>query len=521
MVTGAGLEYGGPMDTARAVLCLAACGALVGASCKEQPEQPAVPHDAMRMRRFFQPPPGEVRAVPPHAIHADGVGPYMLGTSLRDVLGMLSRGPRVTLVQIDGVVDYSLVRAESGALIIGVEPLGAVAFVSVLDDEIARTESGIGVGTTSAELSQALGPALTAPDLAMSPGMAAFASLPNVRFLLDQPGGQVAAVVVRRARVAGRGMAHAVVPEVVPVVVPAVVPTGVPGVLPAGVPAPGSAAAPEAAPQAVPGQLDGAQDAGVRGADPAVTCLQGGELAGRVEEIARAAEVLRAEAESSLRFGCFSAGAAEALVHAGDRVVVVGSTPGAEAGPLRRLAVHSALGVAFAAPLDVDGDGRSEVAVVKEAKTEGETESERRVEVELLRLEGARFAPVAAGAVYRLSERSAAWVGASLGGIELLVELRAFAGDVLVSGLYAHRGPDGLDTVAPLLPAVIEVRRKRSGTAGVVPEAAAGRPRPGARPGPDGAGVSPGSGERGHGDVPAPAPGGAQATPQHDAGPQP
>ena len=209
MATGAGLEYGEPMNAFGAALSLAVWAALVGAACKEQQQPPPVPEDAMRMRRFFQPPPGEVRAVPPHAIHADGVGPYVMGRSLRDVLGMLSRGPRVMLVQIDGVVDYSLVRAESGALIIGVEPLGGVVFVSVLDAETARTESGIGVGTDSAELAELLGPPLTGPDLAMPSGMVGFASLPNVRFLLDEPGGRVAAVVVRRPRTVAPGVAGA------------------------------------------------------------------------------------------------------------------------------------------------------------------------------------------------------------------------------------------------------------------------------------------------------------------------
>ncbi|HWN72025.1 MAG TPA: hypothetical protein VNM90_30505, partial [Haliangium sp.] len=317
----------------------------------------------------------------------------------------------------------------------------------------------------------------------------------------------------------------AVVPEVVPVVVPTV-PVGAP-TAPAGAPASPPGAAPSAVPAAVPqgaaGATAGDQDAGPRPTGAAPACLQGGALAGRVEEIARAAEVMRAEAEASLRFGCFSGAEPEALVYAGDRVIAVGSTPGAEPGPLRRLAVHSASGISFAAPLDVDGDGRSEVAVVEQVgprggpdgvpdgESGGATSGERHVEVEILRLEGARFTPVAAGAVYRLSERSAAWVGASLGGIELLIELRALGGDVLVGGLYVHRGPDGLDTVAPLLPAVVEVRRKRPGAAGAVTEAATGRPRPGTRPDADGA----------RGDVPPHAPGRPLAQPQPDAGPPP
>jgi hypothetical protein len=219
------------------------------------------------------------------------------------------------------------------------------------------------------------------------------------------------------------------------------------------------------------------RDAGMSAAGAAVACPPGDALAGRVEEIARAAEVMRAEVEATLSLGCFSGATVEALVHTGDRVIAVGAGPGPEPGALRRLAVHGTLGISFAAPLDVDGDGRSEIAVVEQAESEGE----RQVKVEILRLENNRFTPLAGGEMYRLSERSAAWVGAHLPEIELLVELRAVAGDVLVSGLYVHRGPAGLDTVAPLVPTVIELRRKRPGAAA---EAVVARPRPGLRPEP-------------------------------------
>lgn len=465
------------MDSSRALLGVAVWAALVGAGACKEPETPeAVPYDAGRRRRLFQPPAGEVRAVPPHAIHASGVGPYVLGRSLRDVLGMLSRGPRVMLMQIDGVVDYSLVRAESDSLIIGVEPLGGVAFVSVLDAETARTESGIGVGTGSAQLAEALGPPLAAPALALPPRIVAFASLPNVRFLLDEPGGRVAAVVVRGAQD----------PDVDVAVAAPVEP----------------------------------RDASAGSAGAGTGCLDGGDLVGHMDEIVRAAELTRPEVDASLRFGCFSAAVPEALVHTGGRVVAVGRAAGTEPAAVRRLAVYPAANIVFAAPLDVDRDGRSEVAVVKQREAGGE----RRVEVEILRLDGSRFVPVAAVEAYRLSERNTAWVGAQLREIELLVEIQAVAGNVVVSGLYVHHGQTGLETVAPLVPTTVEVRRKKPGPAGPAAEAPAARPRGGAlRPDPGGAGAVealPANGEPGD-EHPGATPGAAHV-PQHhpdDAGP--
>ena len=452
------------MDSSRALLGVAAWAVLLGAGACKEPQTPeavpAVPYDAGRRRRLFQPPAGEVRAVPPHAIHANGVGPYALGTSLRDVLGMLSRGPRVMLMQIDGVVDYSLVRAESDSLIIGVEPLGGVAFVSVLDAETARTESGIGVGTGSPQLAEALGPALADPELVLPPRIAGFASLPNVRFLLDEPGGRVAAVVVRGAQELGDTVDDAGAAPVEP------------------------------------------RDAGTAPTVVGAACSDGGDLVGHMDEIVRAAEVTRAEVDASLRFGCFSGLAPavpEALVYTADRVVAVGSTAGSEPVAVRRLAVHLAAGIAFAAPLDLDADGRSEVAVVKQREAQGE----RRVEVEILRLDGGRFVPVAAAEVYQLSERNTAWVGAQLSEIEILVELQAVAGDVVVSGLYVHHGQTGLDTVAPLVSTIIEVRRKRPGPASPASppaETSPTRPRGGAaRPGSAGpAAGAPARSEAGH-----------------------
>ncbi|MCG8425663.1 MAG: hypothetical protein MJE77_47900, partial [Proteobacteria bacterium] len=159
---------------------------LVGPGCGER-TQPEPAYDASRPRRVFEPPSGEVRALPPHAIQAERIGPYIVGMPLKDTLDLLPHGPRVVLVEIDGVIDYSLVRAESGSLIIGVQPPFGVSFLTVLDPEIARTEAQVGVGSTESELRRAMGKELAWPGLAMDPRLVGFELLPDVRFAFDRP----------------------------------------------------------------------------------------------------------------------------------------------------------------------------------------------------------------------------------------------------------------------------------------------------------------------------------------------
>lgn len=167
-------------------------GAVLVLGCKDAKKPARVADDASLSGRQFRPPTGKVRAVPPHDIHAQGVGPYRLGEPLQDVLGLLPHGPRVELMQIEGLADYRLVRAERDALVIGVGRRGGVLFVSVLDPEIARTESGVGVGTSVEELSAALGP-LADPG-GRDPHLVEFVALPETRFVVRA--GEVTAAVV-------------------------------------------------------------------------------------------------------------------------------------------------------------------------------------------------------------------------------------------------------------------------------------------------------------------------------------
>lgn len=133
-------------------------------------------------RRVIEPPRRDVRALPPHAIAAGGVGPYKLRTPLAEIMKSLPSGPRMALLQIPGVVDYGAARDDG--LLIGGERQGDVSFIAVLREGIARTAGGIGVGAASAALEASLGPALERPNVARDPDLWIGAQLPGARFVL-------------------------------------------------------------------------------------------------------------------------------------------------------------------------------------------------------------------------------------------------------------------------------------------------------------------------------------------------
>ena len=417
-------------------LALLALSPALSSACKEPPEPASLSYDAGRSRRLLQPPGGEVRAVPPHLIHADGVGPYVLGATLREVLELLARGPRVVLLQIDDVVDFSLVRAEQDALLIGVEPLGGVAFVSVLDEEIGRTEAGVGVGSTAAELDAALGARLRDPAAARHPSLLVFERLPGVRFVLDAPGGRVLAVVVgsRSSPPASAGAGQ-------------------------------DAASGEG--EGAAGRFEGAQSAAARAALDAGTlapvaltpppdpCAASVDVGERGAELAALGSLDPAAALWTS--ACFSGDDAELLGYDRGRLAVVAGGNSSSLAPLRRVASHEAPGLVFAAPLDLEGDGRSELAVV----TQHEADEIRWLSFELLRLEGAQLVSLGAVEGYHLSERNSRWVGAHLSEITLIPELHARGAAVEFGGLYLHRLPTGIETVVPLVGGELQPRRRR------------------------------------------------------------
>lgn len=188
-------------DTLRLIAALVA--ALVAAvlapgcsSCSSRRKAPLEEGDAGVRRRVFRPPPGGVRAVPPHNIHAEGIGPYRLGDDLKDILNLLPHGPRVELFRLGSLADYSLVRTEGGALIVGVERGAGVTFVAAVEGEVARTEGDNGVGASVEDVVEELGASASTPAAVRDPRLLRPARRPEALFLIDDD--RVVAVVVDR-----------------------------------------------------------------------------------------------------------------------------------------------------------------------------------------------------------------------------------------------------------------------------------------------------------------------------------
>jgi hypothetical protein len=163
------------------------------AACSEREHAKPQPHDPLR-RRVIEPPTGNVvRALPPFAIQKDGVGPYKLGEPLEKVLEDLPSGPHIALFDIPGVVHRSLIRTEDDMVLIGGEPTSVASLVAVIGADVARTESGVHVGTTREEMLRLLGPASEEADRARDPRIVVPAAQRNLRAIMD---GDVATALV-------------------------------------------------------------------------------------------------------------------------------------------------------------------------------------------------------------------------------------------------------------------------------------------------------------------------------------
>jgi hypothetical protein len=165
----------------------------VAAACGSR-DQPEVKRDPERQKRVIEPPTGKVRPLPPHAIRGDGVGPFRLGASLAELSDQLPGGPRIATFDIPNVVHRSLLRAEDDTILIGGEPLGKATFVAVVGGDVARTESGLHVGSTRDELVRALGTPLELLDRARDPRVVVPSGMRNARVVVE--GDRVAAIVV-------------------------------------------------------------------------------------------------------------------------------------------------------------------------------------------------------------------------------------------------------------------------------------------------------------------------------------
>jgi hypothetical protein len=168
---------------------------IAGTGCGDRHREPKEPpRDARQARREIEPSPDRVGPLPPYAIRADGIGPYKLGEKLSDLLEQLASGPRIELFEITGVVHRNVIRAEDDTILVGGEQSSTASFVAVVGSEVARTESGIHVGSTRDEVIAALGSPVDDPDRARDPRLLVPSALPNLRAVIA--GGHVAAIVV-------------------------------------------------------------------------------------------------------------------------------------------------------------------------------------------------------------------------------------------------------------------------------------------------------------------------------------
>jgi hypothetical protein len=175
-------------------IVVVAVAALASAPACSDHDQPQPKKGAQRSRRVIEPPSRGVRALPPHAIRADGVGPYKLGALAADLLDQLPSGPRIRQFTIPGIVHRDMLRGEDDAILIGTEPQGRAMFVAVVRADVARTETGIQVTSTRDELEQALGPPIDSPDHARDPRIVIPSKLDNAHVVID--GNRIAAIVL-------------------------------------------------------------------------------------------------------------------------------------------------------------------------------------------------------------------------------------------------------------------------------------------------------------------------------------
>jgi len=396
---------------ARALFVLAVAtslGPVAGCRDHEPPPAPRNPPP----RRVLSPAPGGVRPLPPHAIRADGVGPYRLGRPLGEILADLPSGPSIATLDIQGVVACSVVRAEDGAVLIAGEPQGEATFVAVVRPGIARTESGLAVGTSAKDLAAAIGPAVIDHKHARDPRLVAGRALPGARFLVEQD--HVAAVMI------GRGAG--------------------------GVTSPAASAPPSKG-----GRGSGSSAPPDAGTPPAESCVTA-----PIPDAVVAAGV-KPGAPVSASPWCTGDGLSVTAVSSADTITLVGLSD----GKAHRLAVLDAPGLVFAAPIAGEDD-RDDLAVV----TERAGSDARVIEVAVYRWDVTKLVKVGDEDVYRLNAASARWIGARLDDLELVIELEARGDAVVTSGAMVSRAGGEIRDVAPLVPVVVSLRHR------VTPEAA-------------------------------------------------
>jgi len=365
-------------------------------------------------------PPEPVHAYPPHAIRSDGVGPYHIGMDMKDALRELPEGPHLELLQLGKYANWRIVRSEGGDIVIGAsaDAKNQVGYVAVLGAEVARTQAGVRVGMTGAEVAKALGKPQEPGDVIRDRRIDEFEGLPGVRFVTD---GSLEAPAERA--------------KVIAVLV----------------------ARPSEDPEA---------------RAPSV-CHTGGALASQRGDLLAAARKGGAPVDAVVRFGCVTAAAPEAIILGGGEIAVVAGDP----GKLRRLAVVPAA-AEFIGALDLDGDGKEEIVWGAQHKSD----TELALEVHALRWDAGRLVEVLADRPIVIGVEAAAADGVSPAQIDLAIELRANGGALSVGGIYLARIGGKLRELAPLQPMNLRLEPRRTPTSTPdVPAAADAPPRGDAR----------------------------------------
>jgi hypothetical protein len=384
------------------------------AACRDE-SAPAREKDEGLGQRVFRAPAGVVRAVPPHRIQPNSIGPYRLGAEFKAILSTLPYGPRVEVIQIERVVGtHRLVRVAQDAILVGIGQSGKASFIAALEPEIAKTEDGWGVGSEIDTLREALGPERTING-ARDPRLVELARLPNARVVVE--GHRVDAIVVGPDASADDGRRGDLGPA---------------DALSGGG-ASGSAA--KTRPPAREPDGDGCTAAS------ALEAL-GGEP---VAETARAGDK-----QAAVHYGCFTGASPEAVVVDRDQLVLVGGEP----GRLRKMATASVPGLLFASAVDVDGDDRHEVVAVAEKRSE----EALTVSLEVLRGDGGRLVSSTSEELYRVD---ASLPVAKLKDIQLLIEAHLMGDSLEVGGLFLHWDGDDVRSVAPLSTRTVKVGSSR------------------------------------------------------------
>jgi len=277
-------------------------------------------------------------------------------------------------------------RSDGDALLLGVGRHGGVAFISVLDPDIARTESGIGVGAGVQELIGALG-ALRAPaNQGRDRRIITFTALPDTRFIVAS--GKVVAAVVMPAD-----------EEVV----------------------------------AAPAQEE--------------TSCKAPALASRKEEFLALLKGPRFSKEwsapLSAQFACVTGDAGGALLRRGDSIGW--AVADATTGELRVQASVKVPGLSFATILET-GETHPEIYSVSERRSD----VLREVVVTRYALVGGRLVNKWSRVAYSLGAKTASWIGATLKTADFLIEISGRDGAVELGGFYLERSHGAPRLVVPV-----------------------------------------------------------------------